>query len=115
AAAYDLLPDDKRGRIWPIFITIDPKRDTVEALADYVPLFHDDIVGLTGSVEQIKAAADAYRVYHAKNVVVGGSDEYYVDHSSFYYVMGPDGGYVTHFGHDATEEEMAAGIRKAIE
>jgi protein SCO1/2 len=115
AAAYDLLPADERDQVWPIFITIDPERDTVEALADYVPLFHDDMVGLTGSVEQINAAADAYRVYHAKNVVDEGSDEYYVDHSSFYYVMGPDGRYVTHFGHNATEEEMAAGIRKVLQ
>ena len=114
AAAYDLLSAEEQAEVEPIFITIDPERDTVEAIADYVSLFHDDMIGLTGNVEQIDAAADAYRVYHAKNVVDEGSDEYFVDHSSFYYVMGPDGRYVTHFGHDATEEEMAAGIREAL-
>ena len=115
AAAYDLLSTEEQAEVLPIYITIDPERDTVEAIADYVSLFHEDMIGLTGSVEQIDAAAGAYRVYHRKNVVEEGSDEYFVDHSSYYYLMGPDGRYVTHFGHEETEEEMAAGIREAIE
>jgi protein SCO1/2 len=115
AAAYDLLSAEEQAEVAPIYITIDPERDTVEAMADYVPLFHDDMIGLTGSVEQIDAAAGAYRVYHRKNVSEEGSDEYFVDHSSYYYLMGPDGRYVTHFGHEETEEEMAAGLREAIE
>ena len=110
AAAYDLLPADEREEVWPIFITIDPERDTVEEIADYVSLFHGDMIGLTGSVEQIDAAADAYRVYRAKAVVDEGSDEYFVDHSSFYYVMDPNGRYAVHFGHEATEEEIAQGV-----
>ena len=114
AAAYDLLPADERDQVWPIFITIDPERDTVEAIADYVSAFHDDMIGLTGSVEQINAAADAYRVYRAKNVGDEGSDDYFVDHSSFYYVMDPDGRYAAHFGHDATEEEIADGVLNLI-
>ena len=115
AAAYDLLSAEEQAEVAPIYITIDPERDTVEAMADYVPLFHDDMIGLTGSVEQIDAAAGAYRVYHRKNVSEEGSDEYFVDHFSYYYLMGPDGRYVTHFGHEETEEEMAAGLREAIE
>jgi protein SCO1/2 len=114
AGAYALLSADEQDEIRPIFITVDPERDTVEAIADYVALFHDDLIGLTGTVEQVNAASAAYRVYHAKNAPEDGSDDYFVDHSSFYYLMGPDGRYVRHFGHDTTEEQMAEGIRAAL-
>ncbi len=114
AAAYDLLSAEEKAEVSPIYITVDPERDTVEAIAEYVALFHEDMIGLTGTLEQVKAAAKTYRVYFAKNAVEEGSDDYFVDHSSFYYLMGPDGRYVKHFGHDATEEKMAEGVRAAI-
>ncbi len=114
AAAYDLLTAEEKAGLSPIYITVDPERDTVEAIAEYVALFHEDMVGLTGTLDQVKAAAKAYRVYFAKNAVEEGSDDYFVDHSSFYYLMGPDGRYVKHFGHDATEEKMAEGIQAAL-
>jgi protein SCO1/2 len=115
AGAYDLLTADEKEKVRPIFITVDPERDDVAAMNDYVTLFDEDLIGLTGSLEQTDAAAKAYRVYHAKAFVEEGSEDYFVDHSSFYYLMGPDGAYVRHFGHDTTEEEMAEGIRESLD
>ena len=64
--ALDLLPPEQAEQVVPIFITVDPERDTVEQLAEYAPLFHPRLVALTGSPEAIKAAAQAYRVYYSQ-------------------------------------------------
>ena len=100
-------------QVVPIFITVDPERDTVSALKDYAGHFHPRLVALTGELPAIAEAAKAYRVYYAKAEVDGTSD-YLMDHSSFYYLMGPDGGYVTHFRHDAQPDEMAAALAKFL-
>jgi cytochrome oxidase Cu insertion factor (SCO1/SenC/PrrC family) len=111
--AVDLLPPDQADQVVPIFITVDPERDTVNQLAEYAPLFHPRLVALTGSPEAIKAAAQAYRVYFAK-AGKDGTDDYLMDHSTFIYLMGPDGRYVRHFAHNAAPEEIAAGIGAAL-
>lgn len=111
--ALDLLPPEQAEQVVPILITIDPERDTVEQLAEYAPLFHPRLVALTGSLEQVKEAAKAYRVYFSK-ADNGDPDAYLMDHSTFIYLMGPDGAYVRHFSHSATPEEIAAGIEAAI-
>ena len=77
-------------QITPIFITVDPERDTPKAMGEYVKLFDERLVGLTGSAADIAAAARAYRVYYAKAETKNGGD-YLMDHSSFLYLMGPDG------------------------
>ena len=89
AAALDAL-GKQAAQVAPIFITIDPERDTPGHLAEYVKLFDDRLVGLTGTPEQIAAVARAYRVYYAK-VTPNDSAGYLMDHSSFLYLMGPDG------------------------
>jgi cytochrome oxidase Cu insertion factor (SCO1/SenC/PrrC family) len=111
--AVDLLPPDQADQVVPIFITVDPERDTVNQLAEYAPLFHPRLVALTGSPEAIKAAAQAYRVYFAK-AGKDDTDDYLMDHSTFIYLMGPDGRYVRHFAHNAAPEEIAAGIGAAL-
>ena len=78
------------AELQPLFITLDPKRDTPEHLAEYVPSFHKDIVGLSGSATAIRAAADAYKVYYREVARDGGSD-YTIDHSAFLYLMDRDG------------------------
>jgi cytochrome oxidase Cu insertion factor (SCO1/SenC/PrrC family) len=100
-------------QVVPVFITVDPERDTVEAMAAYAPSFHPDLVALTGSAEEIAAAAKAYRVYYAK-VEDEASGTYLMDHSSFIFLMGPDGEYVTHFDHLAPPEDIAAGLERRI-
>ena len=89
AAALDLLGNDA-AQVVPIFITVDPERDTPALLAGYLKLFDDRLVGLTGTPRQIAAVAGAYRVYYAK-VTPKDSTVYLMDHSSFLYLMGPDG------------------------
>ena len=100
-------------QVVPVFITVDPERDTVEALAAYAPSFHPDLVALTGTAEEIAAAAKAYRVYYAK-AEDEASGTYLMDHSSFIYLIGPDGAYRTHFGHTAPSEEIAEGLERHI-
>lgn len=75
--------------VQPIFITIDPERDTVEAMKNYVAMFHPRMVGLTGTPEEIKQVAKAYKIYYAK-VQDESLSDYTMDHSSFIYFMGPD-------------------------
>jgi protein SCO1/2 len=111
--AMDLLPPEAAEQVVPVFITVDPERDTVAQLAEYAPLFHPRLVALTGSAEATKQAAQAYRVYFAK-AGHDDSDAYLMDHSTFIYLMGPDGRYVRHFAHNATPEEMAEVIEAAI-
>jgi len=89
AATLDAL-GPLAARVVPIFITIDPERDTPELMAGYVKLFDDRLIGLTGTPQQIAAVARAYRVYYAK-VTPKESTTYLMDHSSFLYLMGPDG------------------------
>ncbi|HZD26429.1 MAG TPA: SCO family protein [Alphaproteobacteria bacterium] len=97
-------------QVQPIFVTVDPARDTVAVIHDYVRAFSPTLVGLTGSDSQVRAAAKAWRVYFAKGKEAGGG-AYLMDHSSFVYLMGPDGRYLTHFAPRTPPEEMAKRIR----
>ena len=91
--------------IQPLFITVDPARDTAEHLKDYVPMFHPRLIGLTGDAAAIHAAAAAYRAYYAKVPLKG--DDYTVDHSSFIYVVGADGQYLGFFPPGTSPERIA--------
>ncbi len=100
--------------VQPIFITVDPERDTVDFLAEYVANFHDRLVGLTGTREQIDATATLYRVYHAK-VKNGADDDYLVDHSSYVYLMGQDGAFLTMFRGATDPKKIAETIAGYID
>ena len=90
----------------PVFITIDPDRDTVEYLADFVANNHPEMVGLTGTAEQIAKAARAYKVYYRKQP--SQDEEYYLmDHSSFSYLMVPGFGFVDFLRSDLPPEVVA--------
>lgn len=96
-------------KVTPVFITVDPGRDTVEVMRSYVQHFHPRLIGLTGTAEQVRQAAKAYRVYYAK-VEDAGSSEYLMDHSSYVYLMGPQGRLLTHFTHRDSPEAIAEGL-----
>jgi protein SCO1/2 len=81
---------DKATKIQPIFITIDPERDNQKVVGEFAAAFSPDIIGLTGTPEQIAAAAKAFRVFYAKGEAVPGGG-YLVDHSNIVYLFGPDG------------------------
>ncbi len=100
--------------IKPIFITVDPLRDTVEALAGYVPNFHPRLVGLTGTARQIKAVSAAYSVFFEAGEHAGGDDDYQVGHSGYVYLMGPDGGFLTVMSHAKAGAAMAARIKEFL-
>jgi protein SCO1/2 len=98
--------------VQPLFITVDPERDTAKHLADYVPLFHARLIGLTGSDEQIRRVARAYKVYFAK-YPIGGPD-YVVDHSSFIYLVDPAGRYVGFFPPGTPADRMVEMIKPRL-
>ena len=113
AAALDALGDDGSD-VQPILITLDPERDTVEVLRDYVAAFHPRLIGLTGTLAEIQAVAGAYRVFFQKTEPDAAGD-YLVDHSSVVYLMDPDGDYVTVFGRDVDAVAMAEGLRHYVD
>lgn len=111
--AMDLLDAKTAAQVEPVFVTIDPGRDTVETLADYAKHFHPKIHFLTGSQDEIAAIARAYRVYYQKVESKDGG-AYLMDHSTITYLMGPDGRYRTHFGFDAAPEQIARDLKAMI-
>lgn len=100
-------------RVTPLFVSIDPERDTPSALSAYVELFDPRIVGLTGTPEQIAAVTRSFRVYSAKVPLDGGS--YTMDHSAFVYLMRPDGSFGTLFPPDVPPERITAALVARIE
>lgn len=116
ASAMDQLSAEDRARIQPLLITVDPRRDTVEHLAQYVasPAFPAELVGLTGSEEQIARVTGEYRVVFQLNDEED-QENYLVDHSSFIYLMGPDGVFVDVFTHGTDPETLASRLQQFLE
>jgi protein SCO1/2 len=100
-------------RVQPLFITIDPERDSAEHLADYMAHFHPRLIGLTGTPEEIAEVADAYNVWYEK-VQEGESADYAMDHTSIMYLMGPDGEFVQHFSFGTSAETLAKALASAV-
>ena len=120
---------DDANKIAPIFITVDPARDTPEVMKNYFANIDSRIIGLTGSPEDIAKVASTYKAYFSAPEAGGhgehedGHDEhsahhdagnYMVNHSGFVYLMDKNGHYVTHFAYDAPAETMAAEIKKLL-
>ena len=112
-SAMEKLGPSYAKKVVPIFVTIDPERDTVAVMKDYVSAFSPDIVGLTGTPDEIAKVAKEFKVYAAK--VKGDRPEHYtVDHSAILYLMGPDGKFVAHFTHGISVDDLAAGLKKHV-
>jgi cytochrome oxidase Cu insertion factor (SCO1/SenC/PrrC family) len=94
-----------RPQVAPIFITVDPERDSGSTVADYAGAFGPDFVGLTGTGSQIAQAEKAYRVYAAKHPTKDG--DYDMDHSSIIYLMDRSGRFVANFTHESAPSEIA--------
>ena len=105
---------DKAKNVVPIFITLDPERDTPAAMANYVKSFGPNFVGLTGSSEAIAAVAKAYRVAYSKVENKESAGDYSVDHSALVYLMDPEGRYVTHFSYGLSADQMAEKLGKSL-
>ena len=107
-----LLLGDAADRVQPLFITIDPERDTQEILADYVPLFHPKLLGLTGTPEQVHEAAKSYFVHYS---IAEYQGEILVGHTSDTYLTDPDGNYLAAFGHGTPAQDIADAVLKAMD
>ena len=94
----------------PLLITIDPARDTPDALASYVALFDERLIGLTGTDEEIAAVADAYRVFYARAPDTGQTTTYLMDHSAYIYLMAPTGENLVVFPQGVGPERMAEAL-----
>jgi protein SCO1 len=104
AEAVDIL-EELGVDVAPVFISIDPARDTPEVMGEFASIMHPKMIGLTGSEEQVKAASLAYKTYFKKQ---DGDDAYYlVDHSTFTYLVLPEVGFVDFFRREVTPDEMA--------
>jgi protein SCO1 len=114
SAALDEL-GPKANEIIPIFITLDPERDTPPVVTGYVMNFSPRFVGLTGSPEQIAEAAKAYRVTYSKFQEEGAKpDDYSIDHLALVFLMGKDGEYLTHFAYGTPAAKMAETLRRYL-
>ena len=112
AEAVDVLAE--RGiSATPVFITVDPKRDTPEVVGDFAFNLHERMIGLTGSDAQIKAASEAYRTYYKAHE--SDDDFYLVDHSTFSYLVMPEQGFVEFFRRETTPEQMADTVACFVE
>jgi len=113
AAAMDIL-GPKASKVRPVFFTIDPQKDTPEVMADYVSNFYQTMVGLTGTAEQMAAAAAAYSVFFADNEDNSPSGDRLIDHSSMIFLMDREGRYVRHFKFGTSPEQIATALDEII-
>jgi protein SCO1 len=105
--AVDMLAE--RGiEVTPVFISIDPERDTPQALADYASNMHPKLIALTGSDDQVKVASQAYKTFYARRDT--GDEFYLMDHSTMTYLMLPGQGFVDFFRREASSEQMAKSV-----
>ncbi|GAW35722.1 SCO1/SenC protein [Roseovarius sp. A-2] len=113
AEAVDLL-EERGDMVKPVFISIDPRRDTPEVMAEYTEYLHPRMLGLTGSEAQVREASKAYRTFFQSRDE--GDDEFYlVDHSTMTYLSLPEHGFVEFFRRDVTAEQMADRVQCFIQ
>lgn len=109
------LIGDKAEKVQPILISIDPERDTPEVLKPYVKAFGPNLIGLTGTPEQIAQVAKEYRVYYGKSPSATPDGPYLVDHSAFTYLIAPDGRFLRFFDHNMKPQKMAEELNQVIQ
>jgi protein SCO1 len=105
---------DHKDEFQPIFITIDPARDTPERLATFMKNFDPHIIALTGTEEQVKQAVAAYKIFSTKVTDPKAEQAYTIDHSAFIYLIDKEGNYITHFPHGENAEKIVAEVRKHL-
>jgi cytochrome oxidase Cu insertion factor (SCO1/SenC/PrrC family) len=103
----------KAERVVPVFVSVDPERDTSEALRSYAEHFHPRLVALTGALRELEELGRAYGVFFAK-VPTGKQGGYLMDHTSFVYLIGPDGKYVEHFESDASVGDLVDALQRHV-
>ena len=112
----DLMDKEPEApKVYPIFISVDPRRDTPEKIKTYLEDFHPRFVGLTGTRDQVKRATKSYRVYFSEGPEAAGTvNEYIVDHSIVTFLVDPAGKFQQHFGQRITPEEAAEKVAEKM-
>ncbi|MBU0726702.1 MAG: SCO family protein [Alphaproteobacteria bacterium] len=113
AAVMEQLGEDAQA-VQPLFISIDPERDTPSALADFVPRFDADIIGLTGTAEQVARTADTFQIYSEKIDQSDAPDGYTMGHSSQLFLFDPSGGYTAFWPYGTPAEQITADLRERL-
>jgi cytochrome oxidase Cu insertion factor (SCO1/SenC/PrrC family) len=113
AQAIDQLGEAGKS-IQPVFVSIDPARDTPSVVKAYVANFGPQFVGLTGTPEQVDHIASTYRVFYQKQENKADPQAYLMDHSSIIYIMGADGKFLKHFAYTTDATSLAEGLRKVL-
>jgi protein SCO1 len=111
-ALKKLCPD--AAKVQPLFITVDPERDTPEVMKQYTESFDPRIVGLTGTAQQIAAAAQEYGAYYVRHKTGPRSENYVMDHSTYLYVMDPRGKFVRAFDTNTSGDRIADALRELL-
>lgn len=114
SAALKQIDDQKTSKLWPIFITLDPERDTPEKSAQYAQYFHKKIIGMTGNADQTKALAEKYGVLYMRTELEGSALEYAVDHSSYFYFLHADGTLVEKVQHTLNPNILIDAINRIL-
>ena len=110
AAALKAIPQQQQDKLWPIFISLDPDRDTADKSAQYAAYFNPSITGATGTAQQIKALADRYGVLYIKNELENSEIKYVIDHNSYFYFLKPTGELIKKLPHMASPFQLIATI-----
>ncbi|MBS1191639.1 MAG: hypothetical protein H6R10_3431 [Rhodocyclaceae bacterium] len=113
AAALNLLKPEEASRVVTLLVSVDPERDTLAHLKEYVTFFHPGMVGLTSSQAEVAAVAKQYGAFYAKHQT-GSAAGYVVDHTADVYLIGTDGVLKERLPHVATPEQMVAAIRERL-
>lgn len=108
------LKPEEAARVAMIFISVDPERDTPARLKEYVEFFHPNLVGVTGTPENLAEIAKRYGVFYARQKVETAGGGYVVDHSADTYVVGPDGQLLSKIAHATPPDQVVAEIRKRL-
>jgi protein SCO1 len=106
--------DGQADAVQPLFITVDPQRDTPDVLRQYTRSIDPRIIGLTGDAQQIAAVAQAYGAYYTTRKVGPGADDYLIDHSSYVYLMDPAGRFAHGFEAETPPDRMAQEVRELM-
>ena len=116
AEALEALGPEQAERVQPLFVTVDPERDGLPALKDYMAHFGPRFLALRGTPAQTRAVLKAWRIHRRKVPAEAGADagDYLVDHATLTFLMGPDGRFRTLFPHDTRTEKMTATLRRYL-
>ena len=114
STALNRLDVDKAAQTQAILVSVDPKRDTPEKLAEYAQFYHSSLIGLTGTKEQIDSVTNQYGAYYDFSEIESVTADYGVEHSSRYYVIDRNGKLVTAMRHSTTPNELAAQIEELL-